>query len=369
MKKKKDNETLQQNKDTQSKQQEEKRGKRQSVNKFVVVITVLAVLLGACYWLFVKDNKPSDTLVFTVGTEKVYLDEVNFCILQNLQNKELTAGDLQKETTNDGQTSETSYKQTILEWIMDYKVEYMVAKEQGIILTKEEEEKVQKDVLMCLNQIDARLLNRFGIERRVIEDVYTQCYIAQKLEEEATKDVKVDDQKYCTIYIMLFPIIEMQDDGNYATGEDGVTPILLSENEIQKRKADAENALVELRDGMDPDEVAKKYGVANYSAEESNLTESFEEPFSQYAENLKAGECSPVIEIASCYGIVKMIEENNEELAEQIMGYYQADLEKEILQEQRIKWYEQMGVGQIPEFKGKTWDKISLYDFVQGMEE
>lgn len=373
MGKKKDNKELQRNTrniDTQKKQQEDEQGNRRIVKKVAIVITILAMFLFVVWCLlFAKESKPSDTLVFTVGTEKVYLDEVNFCILQNVLNRGLTAENLQNATTEDGLDSANYYKQTILEWIMDYKVEYMVAKEQGITLTKEEETEVQKDVVECLDQIDARLLKCWGIERQVIEEVYVQCYLAQKLEETVTKDVKVAEQKYCTIYIMLFPIIEMQEDGSYATGEDGVTPILLSEDAIQQRKEDADNALTELQDGADPEVVAEKYGVAAYSAEESNLTGSFEEPFNQYAESLKSGECSSVIEIASCYAIVKMIEENNAELAEQIMGYYQADLEKEALQEQRIKWYEQMGIGQTPDFKGETWDKISLYDFVQEMEE
>lgn len=371
----KDSNRLQQNRrngSTLTEQQVTIAEKDNTVKKVVIIITIIVVTAAAVWslWkLFIKEDKPSDTLVFTVGTEEVYLDEVNFCLVQNVLDYGLTAENIQSATAEDGTDSATYYKQATLQWIMDYKVEYLTAKEQGITLTEEEEEEVQKNVVECLNRIDGRLLNCYGIERDVIEEVYTQCYLAQKLEETIVTDVELEEQKYCTMYIMLFPIIEMQDDGSYVTAEDGMTPILLSDVEIQQRKKDAESALVELRDGAEPEEVAEQYGVAAYSAEKSNLTGSFEEPFIQYAESLKAGECSPIIEIESCYGIVKMIDDNNEELAEQIMGYYKADLEKEALQKQRTKWYEQMGIGQTPEFKGRIWEKISLYDFVQGMEE
>ena len=85
MGKKKDNIEIQQNINhiATQKDQPEKPEKRKAINKVAVIVAILAVVLGALCLLFSKERKPSDTLVFTVGTEKVYLDEVNFCILQN----------------------------------------------------------------------------------------------------------------------------------------------------------------------------------------------------------------------------------------------------------------------------------------------
>ena len=111
--------------------------------------------------------------------------------------------------------------------------------------------------------------------------------------------------------------------------------------------------------------IAEKYGVTTYSAEESNTPDSFGEPFNEYAESLSQDEYSPVIETESCYAIVKMINENNEEISEQIMTYYKADLEDELWEEKLSSWYEEMGVTDAPVFNGKVWDKISLYDYVQ----
>lgn len=350
-------------KDTEEKQNNNKLMKNILTMMAVVVVLILATI--GLWKLSGKGDEPSETLVFTVGTEEVYLDEVNFCILQNVLDLGITAQSMQNVTAADGTDAATYYKQEILDLIMEYKIEYLIAKEQGITMTEEEEQAVRNDVVEYLGQVDARLLNQWGVKQDTVYEVYRQRYLANRLEKTITEDVDVEDQKYCTIYMLLFPKIEMQEDGNYVTAEDGVTPIMLSDTEIKKRKEDADQALVELKDGADIEEIAEKYGVAAYSSEESNMTSSFGEPFSQYAESLKAGEYSPVLDIESCYAIVKMITENNEVLAEQIMEYYKADVTEEMLQQKRLEWREQLGVGQTPEFKNKVWEKISLYDYVQ----
>ena len=124
----------------------------------------------------------------------------------------------------------------------------------------------------------------------------------------------------------------------------------------------------EFQDGEDIEALAKEYGVDKVSGEQSNMDESFGDSFTEYAKNLKEGEYSPVIDIASCYAIVKMVKENNEELADQVMERYRSDLEKDALQEQRTKWYQEADVKEAS-FIGNTWKKISLYDFVKYVEE
>lgn len=342
--------------------------KRKGIRNVITALTVLIVFGVAVIGLWKlsgEGDKPSDILVFKLGTEEVYLDEVHFCILQNMSSLKITAEALQNTTAEDGTNAATYYKQEILDLIMDYKVEYGIAKEQGITLTDEEEKKVRTDVMTYLGQTDARVLNQWGISQELIEEVFLQRYLVSKLEDMVTDEVEVEEQRYCTIYLMLFPKIEMGEDGNYLTEEDGTTPILLTEEEIEQRKRDAEDAWKDLQEGTDVGTVAKKYGVETYSAEESNIAESFGEPFSEYAKSLDEGECSPVLETESCYAIIRMMKENNEEIAKQIMSYYKADLEEEVLEEKKAEWYEKMGVGETPVFEGKTWDKISLYDYVQ----
>ncbi len=353
------------NKQLKEKESNKNANQKKHITIMVIILLFLFTFLIVAWMFFGKKDQPADMLVFTVGTEEVYLDEVNFCILHNVLNLGMTIEDLNNVTAEDGTNADEYYKQEILEMIMDYKVEYMVAKEKGLTLTQEEKESVRSDVVAWLGKVDARLLNQWGIERELIEEVYMQRRLVYKLEMSETADVEVEDQNYCTIYFMLFPKVAMTETGDYATQEDGETPIMLSEDEIAKREEDAKNALKELQAGADVEEVAEKYKVATYSAQESNMAESFGEPFNQYTTSLKEGECSPVIETESTFAIVKMIDEDNEDISKQIMERYKNDLKEDLLKEKRIQWYEQMNVGKAPVFKGMKWKKISLYDYVQ----
>lgn len=347
---------------------ENKPDKRREIIIFVAILVVMIAAFAVFLWYLSGAGKtPADTVVFRVGKEDVYLDEVNLCILQNVV--DLGIGEKALDTTAEGGSSADSYyKNEILQLIMDYKVEAQIAAKQGITLTEEEQDSVRKDVTEYFGQIDGRILKTLGIAKTRVIDIYTQRYLAHKLEQTVTDDVEVENQRYCTLYMLLFPKVQIDADGNYLTEEDGETPVMLSEEEIAQRKQDAEEAYKRLQDGEDIEALAKEYGVDKVSGEQSNMDESFGDSFTEYAKNLKEGEYSPVIDIASCYAIVKMVKENNEELADQVMERYRSDLEKDALQEQRTKWYQEADVKEAS-FIGNTWKKISLYDFVKYVEE
>ncbi len=341
-------------------------------NHIATVLGVILILVVACIGLWKlsgEDKKPANQLVFTVGTEEVYLDEVNFCIIQNVLNLGITAQSMQGVKAENGMDAADYYKDEIKQLIIDYKVAYQMAQKQGLALTDEEKTLIQKDVTSYLGKVDARLLNHYGISRDVVEHVYTQRYLGHKVEQKAVAELEIEEDKYCTVYMLLFPKIEMEADGSYVTQEDGETPIMLSDDEISRRKKDADEALAKLKDGAEIETLAKEYGVEAFSSEERNLAKSYGEPFSKYTTTLKTGEYSPVLETESCYAILKMVEENNQELADQIISHYRADMEKELLQEKRAEWRSELGIANEPVMNGKLWEHISLYDYVSGMED
>lgn len=364
--KKQDSKKVTETADKQRSSEERKRHK-EIVSTVIVVVIMLALAAAGLWMLSGEGNKPSDKLVFTVGEEEVYLDEVNLCILQNVVNLGFTTDVLNNTTAEDGTSSAEYYKKEILELITDYKVEYIIAKKQGLAITEEEEQSIRSDAVQFMGSISGSVLSRLGITQDRVIEVYTQRYLAKKLEDTVTEDIETEQQKYCTMYLLLFPKVEMDENGDYKRQEDGETPIILSEEDLEKCKQDADAAYQELIDGAEIETVAEKYGVTAYSGEESNLSGSFGEPFSQYAESLKEGEYSPVLETESCYAILKMVTENNGDLAEQILGYYNADVAKEKIAEEKKRWYKEAEVEE-PKFSGSIWEKVSLYDFTQYVE-
>lgn len=371
---KKRNQNRQSNKKQSSEAVEKQRSseadkrRRETISTIVVIAVLLILAAGGLWVLSGEGNKPSDKLAFTVGEEEVYLDEVNFCILQNVVNLGITTDLLNNTKVDDGTSAAEYYKQEILELMSDYKVEYITAKKQGLAITEEEEQSVRSDAVQFMGSINGSVLSQLGITQDMVIEVYKQRYLAKKLEDTVTGDIETEEQRFCTMYMMLFPKVEMGEDGDYIRQEDGETPVMLSEEEIDKSRQDAEDAYQELIDGAELETVADKYGVTAYSGEESNLSGSFGEPFSQYAESLKDGEYSPVLETESCYAILKMITANNAELAEQIMSYYKADVAKEKIAEEKKRWYEEAGI-ESPKLNGSIWEKVSLYDFTQYAED
>lgn len=347
----------------------EKRKKRKKYLIMAGLITAGIVILAVLLWKVSEvGNDPAEKVVFKIGDEAVYLDEVNLCILQNVLNSGITA-DMLDEMEENGNSADDTYKNDILETLIDYKVKAMVAKKRGITLSDEEKKAVRSDTMEYMGKVDGHTLKQLGITQDRIIEIYTDRYLAHALEETVTKDITIEDQNYCTMYILLFPKLEMDENGDYLTEEDGKTPIMLSEEEIRQKKNDADTAYQELLDGADIEETAEKYGVKAVSGEESNLADSFGEPFGEYAKKLKEGEYSPVLETESCYAILKMLRPDNEEFADQILQYYKSDLEEDAINENKAKWYEEAGVSGEAEFIGNTWKSISLYDFVQYVEE
>lgn len=347
---------------------ERKTHKRTEIVLFVgILIVIIAAFVLLLWYLSGEGRKPADTVAFRVGEEDVYLDEVNLCILQNVV--DLGIGQTALDTTaEDGSSADSYYKNEILQLIMDYKVEAQVARKQGITLSKDEEDEVRKDVTEYLGQIDGRILSDLDIKQDRVVEIYQERYLAHKLEQTVTDGIEVEDQRYCTIYMLLFPKVQVDADGNYLTEEDGETPLLLSDEEIAKRKQEADEAYQRLQDGEDITELAKEYGVDNVSGEQSNMETSFGDAFTDEIKELKEGQVSPVIDISSCYAILKMVKENNEELAAQVMDRYRSDKEKDALKEQRTKWYDEEGITDAS-FVGNAWKNLTLYDFAKYVEE
>ena len=333
---------------------------------FGIGIAGIIILFAFGLWkLSGEEKNPANVEVFTVGNEIVYLNEVNLCMLQNVSGLGITREHLDGTTAEDGQPVDSYYVRQIMEMIMNYKVESMIAQKEGITLSQEEEDSVVADAVSYITKMNGHALKELGIDQDLIIEVYRQRYLAKALEDKIAQELDVEEQKYCTLYVMMFPKVHMLEDGNVATAEDGVTPIQLSEEEMNQRKENADAAYQELKDGGEFLDIATKYEVSSYSGEQSNLTGNFEEPFLEYAQTLKEGDFSPVIETESFYAIVIMVTENNEELASQIMEYYRSDLMEESLEERRQAWYQELGIDKNNIQYTDVYEELTLYKFVE----
>lgn len=326
---------------------------------FVLVVMFAIFML----WISGRQKSPSETVVFRVGEESVYLDEVNLCILENMTNLKITK-EMLDETDNKGVSMAQQYKDDIANIIYDYKVEVLAARQQGVALSEDTKQIVRSDAISYVNSVDGHVFRKYGLTKERVIEIYMERALAGEFEREICKDLESSEVTYCTMYALYFPKIEMLEDGSYATMEDGVTPVMLSDEELQKAKEQAQQAREDLQSGEQPEDVAKKYGVDQFSEKISNTPEGIGEPFAQYATKLEDGACSEVIDIQSSYVVLMMLDQNDEETAEQISAVYQDDMKDKMIAETRELWYEKLGISK-NDNKSRVWDTVSLYDFLE----
>ena len=176
----------------------------------ILAVIGIAVLAAVLWKLSGAGNAPSEKVVFKVGGEAVYLDEVNLCIYQNVMNLGMTADSL-NTTAEDGSSADDYYKKEILQMIMDYKVEAKVARMRGMTLSDEEKKEIRNDVVEYMGEADGRMLRKFGITQERIIEIFEERYLANGLEQTVTQTVTVEEQNYCTMYMLLFPKVEMDE--------------------------------------------------------------------------------------------------------------------------------------------------------------
>lgn len=336
---------------------------------FIIACAVILIVVVAGLWyLSGEGRKPGDLVAFTVGESEVYMDEVNLYCLENMVNLGISSKDLDETTASDGTSANDYYKNEIMELIIDNKISYQKACKEGVTLTKDEEAKIESDVSDYMGRIKGTILSEYGITRDTIYNSYRERYMANKQIQAVKDEVTVEDQRYCTLYMLMFPKVYTDESGQVQKDDSGAAT-LLPEDEIQQRKKDADEAYSQLLEGADIEEVAKKYGVEAFSGEESNLEDSFGDKFNSYAKTLKAGEYSPVIDADSSFVIIKMVEENNQALADQILSYYKADVEKEAVEKAVEEWYTQFNVSRGHVMPTSSFKRLSLYDFTKYAEE
>lgn len=342
---------------------------KSKVNKKVlfgvsICFVVLVLVVIICFSKMGKTTDPSKEKAFQIGDDITYMNEVYVCVLQTLLPLELDQEKL-SATLEDGRTAEEYYKTSVYEIMEKYKIECLIAKEQGIELTESEKQAVKDDVTVFVSTISGKAMRELQITSDCVEKVMEEQHLAHKLEVETVSDIEVEDLQYCTIYYMMFPKVKTYENGEFVMSENGETPVLLNVDEIEKRKEDAQNARELLLAGEEAEAVAKQYGVEAFSGVQSSLVESFDEPICDWVKELKEGDCSEVKEISSCYAVIKLLSSHDEEKEEQVADDYRIDLENKKISEKMSEWRDKV-YGEAE--TGKTyqaWDKMSLFDFLK----
>jgi len=294
----------------------------------LVLITVLSIALVIFFSLRTIN-------VASVGNEKIAACEFEFFLHQIKDNMLAIAGNPDPETfwntKIEGEYTINIAKKNAIESARELKVQVIKAKEQGISITKEENDDLNNQIGMFISQngigISKTDKNKFikevyGVNLNELRDITIQYKMREKLIQSEFSGISIDNSKIKEYYDK-YPEAYMNSE-NRIDGEEAVwvRHILIkveegtSEDEKNKVRKKAEEVIEKINRGEDfaglaveysDDTGSKQYGGA-YVLGRGKMVKEFEDA----AFELKSGEISGIVETTYGFHIIKLEEKYNE---------------------------------------------------------
>lgn len=289
--------------------------------------------------------------VFRIDSESCKKEEL-MVYLTTIQNQyENVYGAEIWNTSLDGVTLEENVKDTVLARIAQIKTMYLLAKEKGVELDEEEEEKVAQASGEYFQSLNETEISAMGVSYGTIEGLYREYAMADKVYQQIIQDInpEISDDEARTITVQHILIRTTQ-----TSGAGNVIPYSDEDKKAAYEKACGIRALAV--DGEhDFAELASEY------SEDSTITYSFgkgemDEAFETAAFQLETDEVSQVVESEAGYHIIKCLNTFNRE---------ETDANKLEIVEQRRREvfgqeYDAFVSTLVRSLNQKLWDEITL---------
>lgn len=240
--------------------------------------------------------------VFRIETSTCTLPEL-MVYLTTIQNRyESVYGAEIWNTNADGVTLEENVKNIALAQIAQIKTMNLMAGRYEVRLEDEEKAQVENAAKTYYGSLNDREIELMGVSEKLIEDLYTELALAEKMYQYTIKDInpEISDDEARTITVQHILIKTYALDG---TGKK----IEYTEHARQDAYEEACEVLKEARaEDADFDELIRRYSEddkTTYSFGKGEMAPAFEEA----AFNLGTGEISDIVETEFGYHIIKCI--------------------------------------------------------------
>ena len=137
----------------------------------------------------------------------------------------------------------------------------------------------------------------------------------------------------------------------------------------QKAKENAEALLKELEAGGDAETLATKYGVSNYYFERTGYVGSFTDSINKAVENMKAGDCSGVLEEKLGYAVIHMKSDHDEELLKNYAYAVASDTVDDQFDKLEEQWLSTIEVDTEKDMEGTVWADYDLSGLAQSLAD
>ena len=294
--------------DSENKGNDMNKNNHRRIVAFLLIIGLLCVCLTGCG---IGDGTGTK-VVLTTGFDKdeIFRIETSTCTLPELmvylttiQNRyESVYGTEIWNTNADGVTLEENVKNIALAQIAQIKTMNLMAGRYEVSLDEEEKVRAENAAKTYYESLNAQEIEMMGVSRKLIESLYTELALAEKMYQYTIKDInpEISDDEARTITVQHILIKTYALDG---TGKK----IEYTENARQAAYKEAcEVHGLAGEEDADFDELIRKYSEddkATYSFGKGEMDPVFEDA----AFNLGTGEISDVVETEYGYHIIKCI--------------------------------------------------------------
>lgn len=315
-------------------------------------------------------EEASTTKVMVIGDYDIYMDELLVYAIQAL----VTEGGTEAAVKANSDT----YKEKTLSLIRTTKILYDVTQHNDVTLDDSDMETTNNTIDNFLGSMPDGLLEKYGISEDVVRKVFTEQTYVSKFENDIKNDMgkkvqsdieeKVKDYNFTIFDYILFPTVETTEDDVPATNTDGSYKYV-SDDAKEKAKENAEALLEELKAGGDAASLAQKYGVSNYYFERTGYVGSFTDSVNKAVENLKAGECSGVLEEELGYAVIHMQTDHDEELLKNYAYAVASDTVDSQFEKLETQWLSSIEVDPEKDMEGTVWADYDLSGLAQSLAD
>lgn len=313
-------------------------------------------------------EEASSTLAMVIGDYDVYLDELMVYAIQDITSYGVTPATLEADTA--------TYKEQTLSLIRETKIIYDVALHNDVELGDSDIEAKDKLVDSFKSSVPAEILTKYGISDEIIDKVFTERTYVEKFENDIKNSMGQDiyddimevyeDYNFQTMYQIVFPTVEVDENDEPKTDDDG-NYVKLSDDDKELIRENAESALSEIRDGEDPETVADKYGVSAYSDETQGYVGAYSDDMNELLADVKAGECTDVIEGDMGYTIIYMKTVNDEELRDSYVYAVTQETLDPNYEQVYNSWLASIPVDVDGDMRGDAWESFDMIEMSQDL--
>ena len=315
-------------------------------------------------------EEASTTKVMVIGDYDIYMDELLVYAIQAMVTNNGTLASVK--------ANPDTYKEQTLSLIRTTKILYDVTQHNDVTLDDSDMETTNNTINNFLKSMPDGLLEKYGISEDVVRKVFTEQTYVSKFENDIKNDMgktiqddveeKVKDYNFMVFDYILFPTVETTEDDTPATNTDGSYKYV-DDAAKQKAKENAEALLKELEAGGEAETLATKYGVSNYYFERTGYVGSFTDSINKAVENMKAGDCSGVLEEKLGYAVIHMKSDHDEELLKNYAYAVASDTVDDQFDKLEEQWLSTIEVDTEKDMEGTVWADYDLSGLAQSLAD